>query len=567
MASTELFIIGLHGNAGAGKALALDTPIATRTGWTTMRDIAIGDQVFDENGELCNVTHVFDVQENRPCYEVEFSDGAKVVCDVNHEWFTASIKERAALATRTPEARMAKRLWRGGNSEVNTAYATRTLDDPPGGSIKTTGEIAKTIKHMSRTNHSIDVANPLQLGEKNLPIAPYLLGVWLGDGSKDGAVIHTSDDEVLANILDLGYEVKKYKAKYAWGIGSGLHSDLRVNGLLGNKHIPQEYLRSSFGQRLELLRGLVDSDGYLNQESGSIEVTFTNRALMDGLMELLSTLGIKARMSESRAMLRGKDCGPRWRTTFTTDLVVSRLPRRTFNGERGVRKTQKRRYIVGATRVESVPVRCIEVDSPSHLYLCGAQMIPTHNSTTARQIGKYSDGETLVVNTSFAEPLYRSAAAALGITVDELRALKEAGVDGLITVDHAGEYYSEITGRSYLERYGTGAHRDVFGESFWIDVWQRNALAQFGKYDGEVERVIITVDDVRFPNEHGRVKELGGYVVGVSGSHDYGLDKSAHPSRQELPVDYRIFIEHGDEAQNRVVVKTMLTDLVGDCLV
>lgn len=190
-------------------------------------------------------------------------------------------------------------------------------------------------------------------------------------------------------------------------------------------------------------------------------------------------------------------------------------------------------------------------------------------STTARQIGKYSDGETLVVNTSFAEPLYRSAAAALGISVDDLRALKEAGPRGVITVENLDRDfpYNEITGRSYLEKYGTEAHRNVFGESFWIDVWQRNALNQFAKYDGEVERVIITVDDVRFPNEHDMVKELGGYVVGVSGSHDYGLEKSAHPSRQELPVDYRIFIEHGDEAQNRVVVKTMLTDLVGDCLV
>lgn len=84
-----------------GKALALDTKIPTVDGWKTMADIAVGDVVFDESGRKCNVLHVFDVMENRPCYEITFGRGGRVVADAEHSWpvFVGEAKEMSNITT------------------------------------------------------------------------------------------------------------------------------------------------------------------------------------------------------------------------------------------------------------------------------------------------------------------------------------------------------------------------------------------------------------------------------------------------------------------------------------
>lgn len=73
---------------GVGKALALDTPLPTPAGWTTMGDVAVGDQLLDANGEPTRVQAATEVMTGRPCYEVEFSDGTVIVADALHQWPT-----------------------------------------------------------------------------------------------------------------------------------------------------------------------------------------------------------------------------------------------------------------------------------------------------------------------------------------------------------------------------------------------------------------------------------------------------------------------------------------------
>lgn len=187
-------------------------------------------------------------------------------------------------------------------------------------------------------------------------------------------------------------------------------------------------------------------------------------------------------------------------------------------------------------------------------------------STTAKQIAKYSDGETLVLATSFAGPLYESVSALLGLTVDQVRAIK---VNGEVTAYLHGEVRQEhvlatLDGRTLLERYGTEAHRDVFGQTFWLDVWEQRVFKLHDHYEDQVERIIVTVDDARFENELAKIRGIGGFVVGVNGDNNFGLDQSAHPSRQLHPVDYQMDIQHGDEEQNRIAVRDMLRALIGD---
>lgn len=377
-------VVAILGSLGVGKALAVDTPIPTPTGWTTMGGIEVGDQVFDEDGNVTNVIAVSDVLIDRPCYRVCFSDGSSLVADANHLWLTSSLRERKAKTHRTEEYREKRRQSRvltrpGSNPSVAARNKERAFLNV-NGSVRRTAEIAESIMAGNQLNHSVRVAKPLSLPEQDLSIDPYTLGVWLGDGTSADGSITTADMEIMDQLRSLGHTLTKRSNKYGWGV-KGLRLKLRELGLLHNKNIPQQYARASFSQRLRLLQGLVDTDGHVRSD-GRVEITLCNKKLMDGLMDLLWGLGIKASVGESRATLNGRDCGPRWRTSFITYLPVARLSRKArLQKTSGFKGIHDQRYITSITSVPSAPVRCIQVSSESSLYLAGRSMVPTHNSS------------------------------------------------------------------------------------------------------------------------------------------------------------------------------------------
>ena len=383
---------------GGGKALAVDTPIPTPCGWKAMGDLEPGDAVFDENGAVCNVIGATDVMHGRPCYRMEFSDGSKIVADEDHVWRTASIRS-------------------GGK------HGPKPVDEPRKGgyALRTTGEIAKTLRvdpsssrHPQAVwNHRVDIAKPLLLPEADLPIDPYTLGVWLGDGDSGGARITIGDKDasgMIGALESVGCAVGDRKGNGRYRIGSvgirgiggslSLNAKLRGAELLGNKHIPKEYLRASIRQRMDLLCGLMDTDGYVSLGRGRCEFTTVSPLLRDGFTELVRSLGYKPMVTTGKAMLNGKDCGEKYRVEITAykDASVFRLERKTarLRQRPSTRPLSQGRMVVGCDPIESVPVRCIEVDSPSKLYLAGSGMIPTHNSPLAAGVGLYglvADGE------------------------------------------------------------------------------------------------------------------------------------------------------------------------------
>jgi hypothetical protein len=83
-AATETVVI--MSSSQVGKALALDTPLATPSGWTSLGDVNVGDILFDETGAPCHVTAATDVMLNRNCYRVWFSDGSSIIADADHLW-------------------------------------------------------------------------------------------------------------------------------------------------------------------------------------------------------------------------------------------------------------------------------------------------------------------------------------------------------------------------------------------------------------------------------------------------------------------------------------------------
>jgi len=184
----------LYGGAvGGGKALALDTPILTINGWSTMGQIKVGDSVFGIGGEPVEVIGTTDVMLNHKCYRVLFDDGEWVVADAEHLWRTQTVIEREINVRRSVgyrEARKKARLSTGLGKRPDLAKLNRERKykylSANAGGVRTTEQIAGSLlagpKH-DTINHAIPLASTLDLPAANLLIDPYVLGVWLGDGT------------------------------------------------------------------------------------------------------------------------------------------------------------------------------------------------------------------------------------------------------------------------------------------------------------------------------------------------------------------------------------------------
>lgn len=401
-------VLGFGGNPGGGKALSLDTPLATPDGWVTMGDVKKGDILFDETGSQTKVVATSQIMKDHKCFSVKFSDGSEIIADADHRWNTQNRVERQRGLRSTEEwrdNRKASRPLRGKGVKpwLSAINRQREFKPLPCYSTRTTQEIADTLIHSDgRKNHSIEVAQPIKCYAKDLLIDPYVLGAWLGDGTSASGGFTTAEIIIISYIEDVGYDVSKHKQIYCYGI-LGLQYQLRALGLLKNKHIPSDYLRASVGQRICLLQGLMDTDGYADPR-GQCEFTTTSKALSNGFLELVLSLGLKAAVSEGRAMLYGKDCGPKYRIKFMANFPAFRLERKLERQKiDNFRPTVNRRYIISVDEVDSVPVKCVAVDSPSKLYLAGREMIPTHNTAVGIGLALNDHHRSLLIRKKFTD--------------------------------------------------------------------------------------------------------------------------------------------------------------------
>jgi predicted phage terminase large subunit-like protein len=267
-----------------------------------------------------------------------------------------------------------------------------------GAETLTTARIAQTLTCSARgdLNHCIPTTQPLNLPEADLPIDPWTLGYWLGNGcATDQAVTagsYQGDFDVGHVVSMLGREcvvTSDHERGHDHVRIPGLRGQLKAAGLLGNKHIPAVYMRASVAQRLALLRGLCDSDGYAS--SHQVEFCSVDQVLAQDVHELVVSLGERATLTEGRATLNGQDFGPKYRVMWRwARFNPFSLPRKAAKmgppGAQGFKHGH--RMIVSVEPIEPKPMRCLTVDSPSRLYLAGRSMIPTHNTrTAAEQVG------------------------------------------------------------------------------------------------------------------------------------------------------------------------------------
>jgi hypothetical protein len=358
-----------------GRALTLDTPILTLDGWKNMEMLKIGDYLFDEKGKICKVIEKSEIWEDRPTYRIKFSDGTTIDADENHIWLMQNQIERKI-------------------DSDGTHLRTKDIYE-----IITNGSSKENIL-------TIKIPEALKLPKKKLIIHPYVLGLWLGDGNKDSAQIttHMDDIEEIKSYVNIaGYETGETKNNGKEGnkgrifrIFSDFQTQLRIYGLLNNKHIPEEYLTGSIEQRLELMQGLLDSDGFITKAGyelndgtitygGNISFTNTNYNLIENVATLVRSLGIACTIGPKKRGWGTKWKQDAWEVRFTpVGVDCFKLKRKLEKQLKTENKRHKYIYVRSIEKIENQKTVCIEVDSESHLFLAGEGLTPTHNSLLRR---------------------------------------------------------------------------------------------------------------------------------------------------------------------------------------
>lgn len=361
-------VILLAGAPGAGKALSLDTELVTPDGWTTMGEVSVGDFLIGDNGLPTKVVAATEVMLDRPTYRVEFTDGSSIVADREHQWVTSTAESRNLF---------------GAAAETQ---------------IRTTKELLDTlIIEGAGLNHAIQTTLPIQFQEKDLAVHPFDLGAWLKNDRN----------------------------------AKTLEGDLRKIGVLDNRHIPVEYLRSSLEQRKALLAGLVGTS-HLNHH-GVVQLLLANERLAKDAYELVVSVGYKAfRASSDADETTGKP---------SCYLVSFLAPHPMFDGNQSLIPSAEYlrseiRYIENVVQIPSVPVRCVEVDNESHMYLAGESMIPTHNSTLALGAAKTLSDQgkkVLIISGEETEAQIASRAKRINALSDNLYLLSEGNLTNALS--------------------------------------------------------------------------------------------------------------------------------------
>lgn len=339
-----------------GKALSDDTPVLTRRGWKNHGDLVIGDYVLNHKGQFVKVQNVSDKCDME--YKVTFSNGESINCHGNHEWvvYDRHIGDYRIIETKN----MIGKLRDGGNSHAHYRFLLPEHDI-------VNGEYAF------------------------LPVDPYTLGAWLGDGTNTNPYI-TGDkkDRVIPDTIALrGYPIRhrwvnSVTGAYTYDFDC-LRESLQCLGMCHSrytvpKHIPEQYLVASIQQRLELLAGLLDTDGTLRRKKHRYSFTTCDELLRDDFVSLVNTFGWRTSVVRYEPRISSSGIAgrkPYWVISFNPTMYIpcmlERKQLKEFSNSRRI-------SIVNIEKLdEEKQGNCIQVEGG--VYLVGRQLIPTHNST------------------------------------------------------------------------------------------------------------------------------------------------------------------------------------------
>lgn len=381
----DVFVLG---DTRTGKALPLYEKVLTEQGYKPMGDITLNDRVFTENGELTSIEYIAP-QGVRPVYKITFSDGASVDADEEHLWKVQSSKQR----------------------NCTSKYKILTT---------------KQLLENGYDRYSIDRVKPIQFSKKELLIDPYTLGVLIGDGAmsyKSCIKLTNSENDIIQRVeqaLPDSLKLVKYSKRHEYGISSNeSHFNyyvyaLRKLGLQGrksrDKFIPEAYKHSCVEDRVSILRGLIDTDGYVNKNY--IEYSTTSEYLANDIKFIVESLGGRITINEKTNVYGNYY---RLNISFYNDIVPFLSEKHSHKYVKS--KRNYKRYIKDIHFIGYTETQCIRVKDSSHTFVT-SNMIVTHNSETSRCLKKlYDFGEVVPLKTA-------TSASLIGGTDDKLKKTK-----------------------------------------------------------------------------------------------------------------------------------------------
>ncbi len=344
---------GLSMPSRVGKAIAYDTPVLTNHGWKKHGELTILDEVIGLDGNFKKILAI-----HNPCemeYKVTFSDGEEILCHGNHEW------------------------------RVYDRHKQKYIDQE-------TKVIFNSYKEKDgRCRYYIPKKEVMCGSYKSLWVSPYALGAWLGDGRNTNPDIcgAESDYAIVQKIIDDGYELAWNTKHSTTGVRyygfRALREGLQHYGMCYSrktapKHIPGEYLISDIEQRLELLAGLLDTDGSLNKKEHRYQFTTNEPTLRDDVVSLVNTFGWRTCITKYEKGMSSSGIyanKPYWVISFNPTMYIPcQLDRKKlyeFSKQRmvSIEKVEKVRAGIGGN--------CITVEDG--IYCVGKTLKPTHNST------------------------------------------------------------------------------------------------------------------------------------------------------------------------------------------
>jgi phage terminase large subunit len=351
--------VSVRSGHGVGKLLSYQTLVETPCGLRRWSDVQPGDLLFGRDGSPTIVTTRYD-HKQKPFYRVTLDDGSSVEACGEHQWAVRGRQERR------------KKLdsWRILTTEQILEIGVKR---PNGVALAKQWELPRQ--------------GPAQFEEREIDLHPYLVGIWLGDGSKGMPQYSKPYPEIADKIRSLGYEISDHSDGQAKRILNVAH--LFKDGVFAcgshERYIPDEYKYNTVANRMALLEGLCDSDGEVSH-SGSIGYSTTSLKLAHDVIWLARSLGCKAMMQpttkrpwypdENGNRVECRDCH---RVTINAPFNPFTLKHRKER-HRPSEHRYTTRWIESIEYVGLMDGMCVTVDAPDHLYLAN-DFIVTHNSS------------------------------------------------------------------------------------------------------------------------------------------------------------------------------------------
>ena len=364
----HLLFVGLP---GSGKAQPLYSKIKIPNGWTTMGDIKLGDKICTPDGKISNVIGLFP-QGKKNIYRIHFKDGRSSDCCEDH-------------------------LWKVYNKGWKLKWK-----------ILPTKEIQKSLNYKTNKLYIPLLKNEeFSYKRSDLLIDPYILGVMLGDGYIKRLRLTSIDDEIIKNVnknLNENYYLKKGQS-FSYRISMKSHKgnlsrkgnilnyykksfiDLNLfDKLSHNKFIPEIYKKSSYIDRLELIRGLMDTDGTSDLNTRSISYSTSSKLLAKDFQYLIRSIGGLCSISTKKThyvkngnIIKGL-LSYRCNIRYQNPEILFKLQRKKNSRKQ---KIILKNRIIKIEYVGKEECQCILIDHPDHLYITD-DFVVTHNSTLAR---------------------------------------------------------------------------------------------------------------------------------------------------------------------------------------